>query len=170
MNGTNVGERFELADRPTAIKVCTAFVFFLLIALPFLVAPGPKSGPPVWLGPGLTALIWVCMGICWLLFPRRFVLYPDRLVIERPLLPPTILLSSITGIESGKDILKGSIRTWGNGGFLGFQGWFWNKKLGAYRAYGTDAKKAVAIRTTGSTYVVTPQEPEAFIARLKSTR
>lgn len=173
MNNSNSGERFELASRPKTIQGTTTLVFFLAVALPLAVglpflkfSQLPKTFDQ-WIGPAVVLVVWVSLFICWALFPRRFVLGPDRLVIERPLRSPSVLFSSIRSVEFQPDDLKGSLRTCGNGGFLGFQGWFWNKKIGAYRAYGTDAQKAVIIRMTGSTYVVTPQEPEAFVARLK---
>ena len=40
----------------------------------------------------------------------------------------------------GKDDLKSSLRTFGNGGLFGYAGYFRNKKLGKYRMYVTRLK------------------------------
>lgn len=33
------------------------------------------------------------------------------------------------------EAIRGSVRTWGNGGFFSFTGLFWNRELGNYRAF-----------------------------------
>ena len=43
-------------------------------------------------------------------------------------------------VPISKDDLKGSLRTFGNGGLFGYAGYFQNKKLGKYRMYVTRLK------------------------------
>ncbi len=52
--------------------------------------------------------------------------------------------------------MKGSIRTFGNGGLFCFSGRFRNRKLGSYRAFATDPKLAVVLRFPDKIVVVTP--------------
>ena len=54
-------------------------------------------------------------------------------------------LSRLTSAKVDPDALKGSIRIFGNGGFFCFAGVFRNSKLGVYRAYATDAPRAVVL-------------------------
>jgi hypothetical protein len=64
--------------------------------------------------------------------------------------------------------VEGSMRIFGNGGFFAFTGLFRNRKLGSYRAYATDSKKAVVLRWPGRTVVVTPDDPQKFVAAINS--
>jgi len=58
----------------------------------------------------------------------------------------------------------------GAAGCLDFFGWFRNKKLGVYHAYGTDPKLAVIIKLSRRTIAVTPESPEQFVKELNSLR
>jgi hypothetical protein len=52
-----------------------------------------------------------------------------------------------------KDVLRGSVRTFGSGGLFGFLGRFWNKRLGKYTMYITQWRNLLLIRTEDKTYV-----------------
>lgn len=101
---------------------------------------------------------------------RGFVLAPGELRVERLGWQNRFPLSEVTSIEINPEALRGSIRLCGSGGLFGFFGWFRNKKLGIYRAYGTDPKLAVIIKLNQRTIVVTPENPERFVAELESLR
>lgn len=58
--------------------------------------------------------------------------------------------------------------TFANGGLFAFVGNFHTSDLGAYRAYVTDGMKAVVLKFTDKTIVVSPDEPEEFIAAATS--
>jgi hypothetical protein len=58
--------------------------------------------------------------------------------------------------------MRWSIRTFGNGGFFSFSGFYRNKLLGAYRAFVTDRHQTVVLRYGGRTVVVSPSSPEEF--------
>lgn len=61
-----------------------------------------------------------------------------------------------------------SIRLWGNGGLFSFTGWFRNAKLGRYRAFVTDWQRAVVLRASSCTVVVSPADPVAFVRGLQA--
>ena len=60
----------------------------------------------------------------------------------------------------------GSVRTCGNGGLFSFTGWYWNRKIGKYRAFITDPAKAVVLVFANRRIVVTPDRPEDFVRAL----
>lgn len=62
--------------------------------------------------------------------------------------------------------MRGSLRICGNGGIFSFSGWFWNKRLGAYRALVTDGAKTVVLRFDKRKWVVSPDAPEEFVREL----
>jgi len=65
-------------------------------------------------------------------------------------------------------VMQGSLRTFANGGLFAFAGNFHSGDLGAYRAYVTDGMKAVVLKFTDKTIVVSPDDPEEFIAAVTS--
>ncbi len=57
-----------------------------------------------------------------------------------------------------------SIRLFGSGGFLGFYGRFWSRRLGRHRAYVTSGKNLVLIeRADGEKVLISPYPPELFM-------
>jgi Bacterial PH domain len=75
-----------------------------------------------------------------------------------------------SGLESARiepNAMRSSIRTFGNGGFFSFSGFYWNKALGVYRAFVTDPRRAVVLRYSSKrTVVLSPVSPQDFIDHL----
>ena len=65
--------------------------------------------------------------------------------------------------------MRGSLRTFGNGGFFSITGFYWNKTLRTYRAFVTDPRHAVVLRYERRMVVVSPGDPEAFVRELAET-
>jgi len=101
---------------------------------------------------------------------RGFLLGPGELRIQRLGWQNRFRLKDITSVELNAEALRGSIRLCGSGGLFGFFGWFRNRTLGLYRAYGTDPKLAVILRMHQRTIVVTPEDPQRFVAELEALR
>ncbi|MGH8276066.1 MAG: PH domain-containing protein, partial [Steroidobacteraceae bacterium] len=69
---------------------------------------------------------------------------------------PLAGLVAVTGEPEG---LRGSLRLFGNGGLFGISGWFWNRRIGRFRAYATDPGRVVLLRyQDGRRVVVTPHD------------
>ncbi|HVM18607.1 MAG TPA: PH domain-containing protein [Egibacteraceae bacterium] len=58
----------------------------------------------------------------------------------------------------------GGLRLAGSGGVFGWYGWFWRRETGRYRAYVTDRSRLVACHGPDGLIIVSPEDPEAFIA------
>jgi hypothetical protein len=83
----------------------------------------------------------------------------------RTVLPLTGLVA-VTGEPQG---LRGSLRLFGNGGLFGISGWFWNRRIGRFRAYATDPERVVLLRySDGKKVIVTPHDVQHFIVRART--
>jgi len=148
-----------------ALKLITAFTTVLLFALPsVLLFTAPRDFIPwIFLMP-LTVV-----AVSSLFMVRGYVLTPDILYVRRLLWKTKVPLAGLYSAVVDTDAVKKSIRTCGNGGMFSFTGWFWNKQLGAFRAFATNSKDVVVMRFDKRTVVVTPSRPGEFVDFLKTT-
>jgi hypothetical protein len=64
--------------------------------------------------------------------------------------------------------LQGSLRLFGNGGLFAISGWFWNRRIGRFRAYATDPERAVLLRyRDGAQVILTPHDVQHFIIQVR---
>jgi hypothetical protein len=66
--------------------------------------------------------------------------------------------------------MRGSLRTFGNGGAFSFTGFYYNKRLRSYRAYVTDPRRAVILRYANRRVVLSPASPADFVDDLALAR
>ena len=79
---------------------------------------------------------------------------------------PLAGLASVTGEPDG---FRRTLRLFGNGGLFGISGWFWNRRLGRFRAYATDPQRAVLLHyRDGRNVVITPGDVQHFIVRTRA--
>jgi len=159
----------------TAVCVVLCLLFLLpgvLIALSgggTLRALGMNMIPP-WAGWCLVAVPFLALVAGAAFMVRGYVLTDSALIIQRLGWENRLDLSRLTSADVDPDALQGSLRLFGNGGFFSFTGWFRNKKLGVYRAYATDTKRVVVLRFSGKTVVITPHDPQRFVAEINSNK
>ncbi len=121
---------------------------------------GPPLGMPAfWLGCLPLALVIGCA----LFTIRGYALTPDTLLIRRFLWSTRVPLAELKSAEYLPGAMRGSIRTFGNGGFFSVTGLFWSRPLGSYRAFVTDLQRTVVLRFPGRTVVLSPESPEDFV-------
>lgn len=65
------------------------------------------------------------------------------------------------------EALRGSRRTFGNGGVFGLVGWFKSAGVGSYRAFATDLNNGVVLRYPHRTIVVSPADPQSFVKEIE---
>lgn len=97
--------------------------------------------------------------------PKSFSLNPSVLVITQVGFSKTIPLEKIEKIEPviTKELGLG-IRTFGSGGFLGYLGRFWYKKIGHVTAYVTDRNKILLIYLkNGRKIMISPDDVPGFL-------
>jgi len=100
---------------------------------------------------------------------RGYVLTETHIEVRRlgwSMLLPLAGLVAVTGEPEG---LRGSLRLFGNGGLFVISGWFWNRRLGRFRAYATDPGRAVLLRyRDGRKVLLTPHDVQHFIVRVRT--
>lgn len=126
----------------------------------------PFALPAFWLGGLPLALVLSCA----LFTIRGYGLTPDTLVIRRLLWSTRVPLAELQSAEYLPGAMRGSIRTFGNGGFFSVTGLYWSRLLGSYRAFVTDLQRTVVLRFPGRTLVLSPASPEEFVREVSEGR
>lgn len=87
--------------------------------------------------------------------------------VQRLLWRTQIPLAGLERAWASPEAMAGSIRLFGNGGLFSFSGLFRNRRLGSYRAFATDPKRAVVLEFAARKVVLTPDSPTAFLDHLR---
>lgn len=93
-----------------------------------------------------------------------------RLYVQRLLWMTEVSLDGLQSVEVDPNAMKGSLRSFGNGGLFSVSGWYYSKALGKYRAWVTDLRRTVVLRFEGRAIVVSPDDPERFAKVLKTAK
>jgi hypothetical protein len=101
---------------------------------------------------------------------RGYTLNNGRLIVHRLGWDSLVDLASLASVVHDPSAMSGSVRTAGNGGLFAFCGWFYNRKLGSYRAFGTDPHRAVVLRFANRVVVVTPDAPERLVDEITKAK
>ena len=117
------------------------------------------------LGPVILGSLTIAM---YYLQPRSVGLDDNSITIGRKLHPVSISLSDISSVRAlDKGELSGTIRTFGNGGLLGYTGLYYNKKLGSMNWYCTQRKNYILIeKKDHKKIIITPDNPIEFLQAL----
>ncbi len=148
-----------------SLKIMTVLSAVILVGILVIgIFTGPH-GSLLWiLGMIVTPLSMLF--IASLFSVRGYMLTTDTLLIRRLIWNSRITLSGLKSAEVDTEAMSKSIRTFGNGGLFCFAGTFNNNRLGSYRAFATDPKRAVVLRFSDRTVVVTPDQPDDFVMRI----
>lgn len=109
----------------------------------------------------------LCSGIlvvAYVYTPRAFGLDDTALVVMRLAGDVTVPLRDVVEVKPVPHPVSGAMRVGGNGGLFGFWGRYQSPTLGGFTMYGTRASGGVAVVTKDQTVVVTPDDPDGFIA------
>jgi hypothetical protein len=134
-------------------------VVVLAVTLPLLFKVKSESR---WV---VTALL-LMLPVAALFVVRSYAIEFNELLIRRLLWTTHLPLAGLQSAEVVPDVMRGSLRLFGNGGMFSITGLFRNRALGNYRAFVTDLKKTVVLRFPKRTVVVSPENPEQFVAEI----
>jgi hypothetical protein len=153
----------------TSLKLMTALSILILIGIALI---GIFSGPGGNIG-WILAMIIMPLAIlltaaCFMI--RGYALTNNTLLIQRLGWNSKLDLSRLISAVVDPQAMAKSIRTFGNGGMFCFAGYFHNKKFGTYRAFATDPRKSVILKFPNGIAVITPDDPEKFVAKVKEFR
>lgn len=100
---------------------------------------------------------------------RGYVLTEKHIEVRRLGWSTVLPLAGLVAVTGEPEGFRGSVRLFGNGGLFGITGWFWNRKIGRFRAYATDPGRVVLLRyRDGKKVVVTPHDIQHFIVRVRT--
>jgi Bacterial PH domain len=101
---------------------------------------------------------------------KGYIVSGDTIFVQRLFWNSRIDLDGLVSCEVDPKAMAGSIRTFANGGLFCIAGYFRNDKLGKYRAFVTHPSLSVVLYFKDHTIVVTPDNPEQFVAALRARR
>ncbi|MGH8697681.1 MAG: PH domain-containing protein [Burkholderiales bacterium] len=157
-------ERFP-APWSTRLSVATQIGIVALLGLPVAIAFVPANGQASTLLVAMIAVIDLAVIATAALFLiRGYRLDGHGLHVERLLWADRIPLTALRRAWPDPEATSKSLRLFGNSGFFCIAGLFSNRKLGRYRAFATDPRRAVVLQSAERTVVVTPDEPLRFLA------
>jgi len=165
----NSGKVFS-APWSNSLKLITLLTVVVLLSMPVFGLFNLHAG----MQPGIIFALFVLpvaiLVISALFMIRSYEVRNSILHVQRLLWATKLDLSELESAETDPEAMKGSIRTFGNGGLFCFAGKFRNRKLGPYRVFASDPKLAVILRFPGKVVVVTPESPTEFARIFKPTR
>ncbi len=103
---------------------------------------------------------------CALFTIRGYAIGTDEILIHRLLWSTSLPRAGLESASVEPDAMRGSLRTFGNGGGFSFSGLYYNKRLGSYRAFVTDLKLTVVLRYANRRVVLSPASPADFVTDL----
>lgn len=106
--------------------------------------------------------------IATLCIVRGYVLTADEIVVKRLGWANRFALSNLRSVQGDSEALSSSLKLLGNTGLLSYSGYFWNRKLGRYRAFATDPSRGVVLTYPNRKILVTPDDPQRFIVRVRT--
>jgi hypothetical protein len=149
----------------TTLMAVTAATCVILVAVMLLgLITGPRD-QPFWMIT-MIGLPLVILIACGLFMVRGYTLSNSTLYVQRLLWSTPIALDHLQSAEIVPEAMNHSLRTWGNGGLFSFTGHFRNAKLGPYEAFVTDFKRTVVLTFPDRKIVLSPQQPEKFVASI----
>ena len=160
--------RFRAAPWSNSLKATSLAGSAILIAVGYAIATAIPHGTRAPYAEGFGALIaWVppLVGLLALLFVvRGYELAPGELRVKRLLWSTCVPLAGLREVSADPEAMTGSLRLFGNGGLFSFTGLFQSRTLGRYRAFVTDPKCAVVLVLERRLVVISPEDPEGFVA------
>lgn len=101
---------------------------------------------------------------------RGYLLFPDVLFVQRLGWYSKIPLDGLLTASFDPEATKRMTRRFGNGGMFCFAGSFKSKKIGIFRVFATDLRRAVVLKFADRIIVVTPGDPVDFVEKLVALR
>jgi hypothetical protein len=149
----------------TSIAVPAGAAMMLLLA----VNSTQDSQPALLSGAALLLLLTI---IFWLYAPLAYAVNSEGITIRRRAGHTKIAANQIAGIRvASPEEMQGIIRVFGNGGLFGYTGRYYSRKLGHQRWFCSRRSGLVFIeRHNAILTVISPDEPEAFVAAVKNLR
>ena len=99
---------------------------------------------------------------------RGYVLTAEEIVVKRLGWVNRFALSELRSVQGDNEAMSNSLKLLGNTGLLSYSGYFWNRKIGRYRAFATDPSRGVVLTYANRKILLTPDDPQRFIVRVRT--
>ncbi len=146
------------------IRTLGSFVVLLGVA-----AIGLLTGPRQILLWRLT-MVWLPIVVLLGALPfavRGYTLTDRELTVKRLGFNTALPLDRLEAVKGDAEMMRRSVRLFGNRGLFAITGWYWNRRVGRYRAFATDPDRAVLLEFADRKVVITPHDPQAFIVHAR---
>lgn len=164
----NPAREFQAASWPTSLKVVSVLGSLLIAGVTIgAIRVIPPFGFAYQFGIGVACIPPALILGSLLFVVQSYSVVGGHLSIQRLLWTTTIPILGIQDARLDPTAIKGALRIFGNGGLFAMSGLYWNKRLGRFRLFATDPKKAVVLHLHQKTVVITPEDPHAFIQELQ---
>ena len=100
---------------------------------------------------------------CALCTIRGYSMSSDSILVHRLMWSTALPRAGLQSAQVEPDVMRRSLRTFGNGGAFSFTGFYYNKRLGSFRAFVTDPRRAVVLRYANRRVVLSPAAPQDFV-------
>jgi Bacterial PH domain len=150
-----------------SVRLATTFSVSVLLLIPMIgIFARPGAGGLWW-----SAMVGLPLLVLLTTLPfmvRGYVLTERTLEIRRLGWTTTLPLAGLEKASGDVELVRGSFRVFGNGGLFSITGWFWNRRVGFYRAYATDLSRAVFLKYRDRRPVlITPHDTQHFLVRVR---
>jgi hypothetical protein len=145
--------------------IAVTLLFVAIIVTGFTLTNGTFQEIPKYTSIGFLLIYSLVYGFR----PVNYTVTTEYLIIHRPLKDVKIerkMIQSVSALD--KSDLAWSVRIFGSGGLFGYFGKFSNRTLGSMTWYATRKDKAVLIKSYHKKMILTPDEPDQFVAAFKS--
>jgi hypothetical protein len=151
------------------LKGVSAGATVILLGVAVVVCFTVPSGTP-WVRPLVLASTPFILAACALFTVRGYRIAGRTLLVKRLFWWTPISLEGLRDALVDPEAMRKAVRICGNGGMFSFSGWFWNKRLGRFRAYATDLRRTIVLTFPDRRIVLSPDQPDAFVAALTRDR
>lgn len=140
-----------------------SLVGLLIIGVPMFI----QASRGYWV---VSTLLFAILAIIAALCVRGYELVRGELRVRRLFWDTHVPLGPSARAIVRPHAMKGSWRTWGNGGMFAISGHFSGSGLGRYQAFVTDPARTVILETGKRIVVVSPHDPGAFATAVAEAR
>jgi hypothetical protein len=157
-------KRFSSSLDTAARIIAPAIVIIVLLAVVY-----PFFYQNHWIGANLL-LIPAVFVLLFLMRPTGITLDENAITIERTIMPVVIPYSQIVSAEAVEtEDMKFTLRAFGNGGFFGYFGIFYNSKYKFMRWYCTQRKNYILITLDNKRkIVISPDDQQGLLLAVRS--
>lgn len=147
-----------------SVIIVTIVVLLTFAAMFFLDSICPGIDAPSWYKPFIILLVLISVVGTLLYMPIRLNADAERVWLQKGFGTLRITMDEILEVRLlEKNEIKGALRLFGSGGFLGYLGNFWNRSLGRYCMYATDLNSLILIITPQRKYIFSCTLPNEFV-------